>query len=84
MGRWFGEHGESYTCQLGYPASPTFYEARLGLDFLSSIVLCSVEMWLTYPRRMWFVRKSWCAQAVLFVPITGSSFSCALISFLFL
>lgn len=39
MGRWLGEHGESYACQLGYPASPTFYQARLGLDFLSSIVL---------------------------------------------
>lgn len=41
MGRWVDEHGESYACHLGYPASPTFYEARLGLDFLSSVVLFS-------------------------------------------
>lgn len=39
MGKWLGEHGESYACQLGYPASPTFCQACLGLDFLSSIVL---------------------------------------------
>ena len=39
MGRWVGERGESYACHLGYPASPTCFEACLGLDFLSSIVL---------------------------------------------